>query len=330
MWSVDINRRRYRTQKPFVISRGEKSAAEQIEVTITDGTLRGRGACVPYRHYGETLASVENQISNLRLEGIGSLTPETLKTRLSPGAARNAIDAALWDFQAQKTGKSVHELLGIAAPEPMPSAITISAGSPDAMALEAKRRKAFPILKVKLAGDSNDGARLDGVHAAHPQAQLIADANECLDPCHLEQLCDLESWAAVSIVEQPVSAGEDSALAGFAFREKLCADESFHNDAGRLSDIESVYGWVNVKLDKTGGLTAAYALIRQIRQQTNLKIMIGCMLGSSLAMAPAFLLSPLADLIDLDGPLLLAEDDPDGFQYENAVMAPAALWGVPR
>jgi len=330
MVCIDIKRRRYRTRKPFVIARGEKSVAEQIEVTITDGPRSGRGACVPYRHYGETLGSVESQIAELRSEGLKSLTPEALLTHLPAGAARNAVDAALWDLEVQKTGKSAHELLGVTAPAPMATAVTISAGSPETMSLEAARLKAFPILKVKLAGDGDDGARLDGVHAAHPHAQLIADANEALNRHALERLCDYESWPAVAIVEQPVPAGGDKALAGFPFRERLCADESFHNDAWRLSDIQSVYGWVNVKLDKTGGLTAALALIREIRQRTNLNIMIGCMLGSSQAMAPAFLLSPLADVIDLDGPLLLAEDDPGGFQYDNALMAPAALWGVPR
>ncbi|PLX45313.1 MAG: dipeptide epimerase [Hyphomicrobiales bacterium] len=314
----------------FTISRGSKSAAETITATITDGAHQGRGECVPYARYGETLDGVLEAIRALaaQMEG-GRLTRADLARRLAPGAALNALDCALWELEARKSGQPVWKLAGLAPPQPVLTAYTISLGAPDDMA-RAARRAARPLLKLKLGG-AGDTERLCAVRAAVPEARLIADANEAWREDDLPALLEVAAETGIELIEQPLPAGRDAALADIPRKVPVCADESVHQSAD-LAALAGRYDAVNIKLDKAGGLTGALALAEAARRQ-GFTIMIGCMVGTSLAMAPAFLLAPLAAYVDLDGPLLLAKDRADPFQYDGSLMhpPPPGLWGnAPR
>jgi L-alanine-DL-glutamate epimerase-like enolase superfamily enzyme len=249
-----------------------------------------------------------------------------LHTLLPPGAARNAIDCALWDLAAKRSGVPAHVLAGVAPPVPVATAFTISVGAPDEMARAAALARARPLLKIKLSGEG-DAARLVAVRAAAPDATLIVDANEAWAEAGLERNLEACAEAGVALVEQPLPAGQDSALAQIEHIVPICADESVHDRTG-LEDLRARYDAINVKLDKTGGLTEALALVKQA-EGLGFELMIGCMVASSLAMAPALLLTAHARFVDLDGPLLLARDRPDGLHYEGSIVHPPAgeLWG---
>ncbi|MGH6841521.1 MAG: N-acetyl-D-Glu racemase DgcA [Methylocella sp.] len=310
----------------FAIARGAKTEAVVVVAAIEDGAFRGRGESVPYARYGETVDSVLAQIESVRSHIEAGADCARLQTLLPPGAARNAIDCALWDLAAKRSGVPAHVLAGVAPPRPVTTAFTISVGTPDEMAKAAAKARARPLLKIKLAGE-DDAARLKAVRAAAPDATLIVDANEAWAETGLERILEACAEAGVALVEQPLAAGEDSALEKIEHIVPICADESIHDRSG-LEDLRSRYDAINVKLDKTGGLTEALALVKQA-QNLGFELMIGCMVASSLAMAPALLLAAQARFVDLDGPLLLARDRPDGLLYEGSIVHPPArqLWG---
>jgi L-alanine-DL-glutamate epimerase-like enolase superfamily enzyme len=309
----------------FTISRGAKTEAAVIVVEIADGEIRGRGECVPYARYGESIQSVSWQIEKLEHEIAAGMDRGQLQSALPAGAARNAIDCALWDFEAKAAGKRTTEIAGIARLAPVTTAFTLGLDTPENMAAAA-RRSARPVLKLKLGGDG-DPERLRAIRTAAPEAALIADVNEGWTAANLEKNLRACAEANVSLVEQPLPAGEDELLRSIERRVPICADESFH-DRGSFAAIEDKYDAVNIKLDKTGGLTEAL-LAAEEAERRGLAIMIGCMVATSLAMAPALLLAPRAKFIDLDGPLLLAKDREDGLRYEGSTVFPPepALWG---
>lgn len=309
----------------FTISRGAKTEADVVVATVSDGTLSGRGECVPYARYGETISGVAAAAGALdgKLE-----TRARLAEQLAPGAARNALDCALWDLEAKQSGRSAAALTGIAAPAPLTTCYTVSLGTPEAMARAAAAAVArgLPLIKLKLAG-AGDAERLQAVRAACPSARLVADANEAWTEAMLPSLMAAADAARIELVEQPLPAGRDAALARLARSVPVCADESLHTRAD-LPNLASRYDAVNVKLDKAGGLTEALALVEAARA-LGLKVMVGCMVATSLAMAPAVLAAQDADWVDLDGPLLLARDRSPALRYEGALVFPPepGLWG---
>ena len=306
----------------FVISRGAKTEAHVIVATAGDGLVVGRGEAVPYARYGET---IEAALAAIRtLPTIGSR--QDLERALPPGAARNAVDCALWDFEAKRSGRRAHALAGLSEPQPVTTCYTLSLDEPEAMAERARAVRHLPILKLKLGGEG-DAARMAAVRAARPDARLVADANEAWTPDDVERLLTAAAAARVELVEQPLAAGADEILARMPHPVPVCADESVHL-AVDLPRLAGRYEAVNIKLDKAGGLTQALALAAAAHA-SGLKIMVGCMVATSLAMAPAFLLAQRADWVDLDGPLLLARDRAHGLAYRDGVITPPSpeLWG---
>ncbi len=310
----------------FVIARGAKTEARVVTVTITADDAVGRGECVPYARYGETVESVVAAIESVRPAIEAAPNRPALQALLAAGAARNAIDCALWDHEAKQTGVPAFARAGVVRSEPVTTAFTISVDTPDAMAAAAARAAARPLLKIKLAG-AGDRDRLAAVRAAAPQATLIVDANEAWTPTDLEPMMALCADLRVALVEQPLPAGEDAPLAEFAHFVPVCADESVHDRNG-LAALRTRYDAVNIKLDKTGGLTEALAVAAEA-EALGFQLMVGCMVGTSLAMAPALMLAGRAAFVDLDGPLLLAQDRPGGLTYEGSTIMPARtdLWG---
>lgn len=308
--------------EPFVISRGAKTVAEVVVATVTQDGAEGRGECVPYVRYGESVASVLAAIARAG-EAAGGGDPRAF---LPAGAARNAVDCALWDLFAKRTGQSVAGILAGGALRPVETCFTLSLGTPEAMAEKARRVPQQSILKLKLGG-AGDAQRMATVRRARPDARLVADANEAWTETLLGPLLDAAAEARVELIEQPLPAGADAALAEIARPVPVCADESAHtaDDVGRLAGR---YDAVNIKLDKAGGLTAALDMAKAARGAA-LRIMTGCMVASSLAMAPALILAQDADWVDLDGPLLLARDRPHAIRIAGGIVAPpsAALWG---
>lgn len=310
----------------FTISRGTKTEAQVITCTISEGGHTGRGECVPYARYGETLEAVLADIGAMAPAIAAGLTRETLQKAMKPGAARNAVDCALWDLEAKRSGVSVARRLLSAPPRPLVTAYTLSLGEPEAMAARAAENAHRPLLKVKV-GTGDDEARIRAVRAAAPHSRIILDANEGWPEETLAHHLAICAECGVALVEQPLPAGRDAALAHVERKVAICADESVHT-GGDLSALRGLYDAINIKLDKTGGLTEALALKRQA-QALGFRIMAGCMVGSSLAMAPALLLAQDADFVDLDGPLLLARDRSPSLTYEGSLVHPpqAALWG---
>lgn len=309
----------------FAISRGSKTSAETVRVTLTGGSLTGRGESVPYARYDETVRSVLDEIEAVRGEIEAGISREALQSLMKPGAARCAVDCALWDLEAKKAGKPVWQLAGLPEPRPVETAVTISLDTPEAMA-EAARKAPGSLLKVKAAG----AGALDcigAVHGARPDARLIVDANEGLAPADLPGLVKAAARMGVVLVEQPFPAGKDDALMRRPGAIAICADESAHTSAD-IQMLARSYDAVNVKLDKAGGLTEALAMVRAARG-AGMGVMVGCMVAGSLSMAPAVLLAQLADAADLDGPIWLAGDIEGGLAYEGGMVSPpdAALWG---
>ncbi len=309
----------------FSISRGSRTEAHVVEVELHADGFCGRGECLPYARYGESIESVLQQIESLQ-NGLADLDNNTLQERLPPGAARNAVDCALWDLKAKHSGQPVWQLLGLPAPTPLTTAYTLPLEQPEAMQAKATREAHRPLLKIKLGGEE-DMARLEAVRKGAPTARLIVDANEGWDLALYQSLAPHLIKLGVDLVEQPLPAAKDQALLGIDRPVPLCADESCH-DRASLVDLQGKYDFINIKLDKTGGLTEALAL-RDAAQRSNLGIMVGCMVASSLAMAPAMLVAEGTRYVDLDGPLLLAEDRPEGLHYTGSKIAPAStkLWG---
>jgi len=310
----------------FAISRGSKREALVVTTKITDSEFEGHGESVPYSRYGETVESVLAQLEGVREKLSGLKDPRDLSLFLPRGAARNTLDAALWDYFAKASGRPVYSLLGLSKPAPVNTAYTISLGTAEEMAQNARNQAQRPLLKIKL-GTGTDEERLRAVRSAAPNAQLIVDANEGWNRTNVFSNIGLCHELGVSLVEQPLPEAEDEFLESFSHAVPLCADESIH-DREDLPRLMKRYEAINVKLDKTGGLTEAIALIQAARK-LNFKIMVGCMVGSSLAMAPAHLLTQFADFVDLDGPLLLSQDRSPNIQYQlSKMLAPEpSLWG---
>ena len=310
-------------KRPFVISRGSKVAAEVVVVRIKGDGFTGQGEAVPYGRYGETVKSVIAQLQELT----GSEDRRSINSLLAPGAARNALDCAFWDLEAKLTGVSASALAGMGSLSQVMSAFTLSLGSPDEMAQQAVEASRLGLLKLKLGGGLEDEARMRAVRAARPDARLIADANEAWTVDELVQLSLCAQELGFEMIEQPLAAGQDDALSDFSSDIAICADESVHT-ADDLAGLVSRYKAVNIKLDKAGGLTQALVMVKQAREM-GFKIMIGSMVGTSLAVSPALLLAQGADWVDLDGPLLLKEDRPFGLAIKDGFIAPplSALWG---
>jgi L-Ala-D/L-Glu epimerase len=310
----------------FTISRGSKNAAEVVVAELTDGRFSGRGECTPYPRYGETVSGVATAIANCAGDIARGLDRKALQRLLPAGAARNALDCAFIDLEAKRAGLPAHELLGTAPPRPRVTAYTISFGSPEQMAHAAAIAAARPLLKIKLGG-AGDFERIAAVRRAAPAAELIVDANEGWRPDNLDANLAACAAAGVTLVEQPLPAREDGALATIARTVPVCADESLH-DRATLGRLAGKYDAVNIKLDKAGGLTEALALAADAHA-LGFELMVGCMVATSLAIAPAMLVAVTARVVDLDGPLLLAEDRPDGLRFDGSTVHPAspALWG---
>lgn len=307
----------------FAIARGEKRVAQVIVAEVGDGRARGRGECVPYARYGEEVAGVHAAILAQR---DAPADRRRLQERMPAGAARNALDCALWDYAAKHQATTAAQLAGLAPLRPLTTAYTIGLDSPQAMAARAAEAAArMPLLKLKLAG-VGDGERLRRVRAACPGVRLIADANEAWSEAMLDELMEEAAAAGVELIEQPLPAGADDALA----RPRpvpVCADESVHTRAD-LARLVGRYDAVNIKLDKAGGLTEALLLAEEARAR-GFRIMTGCMVATSLAMAPAMLVAQHAEWVDLDGPLLLAGDRVPALTYQGACVLPPPpeLWG---
>jgi L-Ala-D/L-Glu epimerase len=310
----------------FAISRGAKTEAVTVVAEVSQDGLVGRGECVPYPRYGETAKATLGALEGLKEVVAQGLDRLALQARLPPGAARNALDCALHDLEAKRSGRRIWALLGRVEPAPCVTAYTISLGSVEVMAAATAKAAHRSLLKIKLGGEG-DEARIAAVRRAAPKAELIVDANESWTASNLEPNLDACAAAGVTLVEQPLPAHRDELLAKIRRPIAVCADESVH-DRKSLEGLRERYDAVNIKLDKTGGLTEALAMADAARA-LGFEIMVGCMVATSLSMAPAMLLTPLARVVDLDGPLLLARDRDRGLRYHGSLVYPpeAALWG---
>ncbi|SMH40792.1 N-acetyl-D-Glu racemase DgcA [Maritimibacter sp. HL-12] len=319
---LTVNQERFALAEVFTISRGSKSEAAVLTVRAEDAGAAGWGECVPYARYDETLESVRAEIKALPER----FSRAELQGLLPAGAARNAVDCALWDLEAKQAGKRAWELAGLPAPGPEITAFTLSLGTAEEMRAKAAANAHRPLLKIKL-GTPDDMPRLEAVRAGAPKSRIIVDANEGWTAEAYADLAPHLIRLGVELVEQPLPAGADDMLAEIARPLPVCADESCH-DRASLPALRGKYDVINIKLDKTGGLTEALAL-RDAARAEGFRVMVGCMVGSSLAMAPAVLVAQGAMVTDLDGPLLLAEDRPHGLRYDAAGVHPpeAALWG---
>jgi L-alanine-DL-glutamate epimerase-like enolase superfamily enzyme len=323
---LDARIERWPIAGSFTISRGAKTEAVTVVAEVSRGDRTGRGECVPYPRYGETPEETLAALKSMQEPVARGLDRQALQAAMPAGAARNALDCALLDLEAKIAGQRVWNLLGRPAPRACTTAYTISLGTPEAMAAATAKAAQRPLLKIKLGGDG-DGARIAAVRTAAPESELIVDANEAWTSDNLAQRLAECAEAGVTLVEQPLPAGQDEALARIRRPLAVCADESVH-DRSSLAGLRERYDAVNIKLDKTGGLTEALAMA-DAAQALGFEIMIGCMVATSLAMAPAMLLAEQARFVDLDGPLLLARDREAGLRYDGSLVYPpdAALWG---
>lgn len=323
---LNVRHDRLRLSRPFRISRGTKTEANVIVVSVAQGDAEGWGEGVPYARYGETIASAMADVTRARFAIEGGATREELLGILPPGAARNAIDCALWDLESLVSGVDVAHRIGVPAPAPMASALTITIDTPEAMGRAADKMADYPLLKIKVDAQE-PAARINAVRAAAPDATLIVDPNESWDRDLVERMQPVLAEARVALLEQPVPANADAWLADFTPLVSICADESVHV-ASDLAHVAERYQAVNVKLDKAGGLTEALALAHASRGM-GLGLMTGCMVSSSLSIAPALFVARMSDHVDLDGPLWLAEDRVGGVRDDHGVLTPPVrgFWG---
>ena len=310
----------------FTIARGSRTEAVVVVATIEEGGVRGRGECVPYARYGKSVESVSALIAAQADAVAAGASRQDLLGRVPAGAARNALDCALWDLEAKRAGEPAWRIAGLSEPTPATTAYTLSLGDPETMEAAARKAAHRPLLKVKLGGEG-DPARIAAVRRGAPQSRLIVDANEAWRPDTIEGNLTACVDAGVVLIEQPLPAGDDALLAAIDRTIPICADESLHDRAG-LDALARRYDAINIKLDKAGGLTEAILLAQEARTR-GFQLMIGCMVGTSLAMAPAMLLAAEAAFVDLDGPLLLARDREPALRYEGSVVHPPLpeLWG---
>ena len=324
--TLDVRIERFPIAGSFTISRGAKTEAVTVVAELRQGGRAGRGECVPYPRYGETPEETLKALEAIREAVSEGFDRQALQTAMPAGAARNALDCAFVDLEAKSSGRRAWELLGRPAPQACTTAYTISLGSPDAMSTATAKAAHRPLLKIKLGGDG-DGERIAAVRRAAPESELIVDANEAWTPSDLERNLAACAQARVTLVEQPLPSGWDDMLGRIRRPVRVCADESVH-DRKSLEGLRGRYDVVNIKLDKTGGLTEALAMA-DAAKALGFDIMVGCMVATSLAMAPAMLLTPQARFVDLDGPLLLVRDRDHGLHYDGSLVHPpdAALWG---
>jgi L-alanine-DL-glutamate epimerase-like enolase superfamily enzyme len=310
----------------FTISRGAKTQASVVVAELNDGANRGRGECVPYGRYGETVEGVANAIAAMAAAVAEGLDRANLQQAMTLGAARNALDCAFWDLAAKRAARPVHELAGLPPPLPLATAYTISLATPAEMAAQAAVASSRALLKIKLGG-GGDPERIAAVRRVAPRCELIVDANEGWTQQNLTENLAACAAAGVTLIEQPLPDGRDDVLSAFRHPIPIWADESVHARAS-LPALAKKYDAVNIKLDKAGGLTEALAMVEDA-ERLGFSVMAGCMVATSLAMAPAMLVAQRARVVDLDGPLLLARDRPDGLLYEGSLVHPPtpALWG---
>jgi L-alanine-DL-glutamate epimerase-like enolase superfamily enzyme len=320
--TLDVAAETWPLKSAFVIARGAKTEARVVSVRVSDGTASGRGECVPYARYGETVEGVIRAIVSA-----GPISERAaLQAAMAPGAARNALDCALWDLEAKQSGHGAAALAGVGPLHPLETCFTLSLGAAGEMADAARAVPHLKLLKLKLGG-AGDPERMRAVRSARPDARLVADANESWSAGELVPFLAAAAEAKIELIEQPLPAGADDALAAIPHPVPVCADESAHTSAG-IGALRDRYDAVNIKLDKAGGLTEALLMAAAARA-AGLRIMVGCMVATSLSMAPAFILAQQADWVDLDGPLLLAKDREHGLVIEAGIVQPPlpALWG---
>jgi L-alanine-DL-glutamate epimerase-like enolase superfamily enzyme len=321
-----VVRQSWKLAQPFAISRGSRTVAEVVVAEISDGDARGRGECVPYPRYGESVDGVVRALEAMVGAVFSGLDRAELQAAMPPGAARNALDAAFWQLDAGRANCSVAALAGLGPLHPVVTAYTLSLDTPERMGAAAATHRDRPLLKLKLTGDG-DVERVEAVRRAAPASRLIVDANEGWAERHLIEVMPVLAGLGVELIEQPLPAGADDALAHVPHSIPVCADESCHTSAD-LDRLAGKYDAINIKLDKTGGLTEALALAAEARRR-GFTIMVGCMIGTSLSMAPAMLVAQQATIVDLDAPLLLASDRAHGMRYDGSTLYPPepALWG---
>jgi L-alanine-DL-glutamate epimerase-like enolase superfamily enzyme len=325
VFTIEAQEEIWPLKEPFRISRGSRTEARVVAVTVTDGKQVGHGEAVPIKRYKQSIASVLAQIESVK--SVPDLDRHLVQKLLPAGAARNALDCALWDLEAKNSGKRVWELANMPIVEQVDTSFTISLDAPEKMAAGAKAAAALPIVKLKLGGNDLDLARVEAVREAAPNTRLLIDANESWSPEHYRKIVSALKKLDVDLIEQPFPADADQVLETLDHPIPICADESCHTTVD-LPRLKNRYEAVNVKLDKTGGLTEALRLCERAREN-GFKLLIGCMVGTSLGMAPARLLASAADYVDLDGPLLLARDRENGLAYTNGrIGLPSSqLWG---
>jgi L-alanine-DL-glutamate epimerase-like enolase superfamily enzyme len=322
---IDAREETWPLSKPFRISRGTRTEARVVVVIVTDGPHTGRGEGVPIRRYNQTPASVLAEIESIK--STPDLNRQHLQKLLPPGAARNAVDCALWDLEAKISDKRAWQLANISIAPEVETTFTISLDTPEAMAAAAKAVAKLPLLKLKLGGDQADLARVDAVRAVAPKARLLVDANESWTAGHYRHVVPSLAELGVELIEQPFPADADDILETLDHPIPVCADESCHTTTD-LPRLKNRYEAINIKLDKTGGLTEALLLADGARQ-ASFKLLIGCMVCTSLGIAPARVLADAADWIDLDGAVLLSRDREQGFAYKNGTLGLPSrqLWG---
>jgi L-alanine-DL-glutamate epimerase-like enolase superfamily enzyme len=324
--AIEAHEQSWPLDKPFRISRGARTEARVVVVTVTDGRHTGRGEAAPIRRYNQSPGSVLAQIESIK-KSAHHLDRQQLQKLLPAGAARNALDCALWDVEAKISGKRAWELTSIPLADEIETSFTISLDTPAAMAAAAKANATAPILKLKLSGDDLDLARVEAVRGSAPVARLLIDANESWTPDHYCNVVPSLRQFGIELIEQPFPADADKVLETLDRPIPVCADESCHTTAD-LSLLTNRYEMLNVKLDKTGGLTEALLLTEHARK-AGFKLLLGCMVCTSLGIAPARLLASAVDYVDLDGPLLLAGDRHHAVPYANGRIGlpPRELWG---
>ena len=311
----------------FRISRGTRKVSDVLMVEVNDGNYVGRGECFPYARYGEDIDSVQKQLNSVRSEIEHGLDRQALLNVLAPGAARNAVDCALWDLEAKRAGVRVWDLADLPAPEPVTTVYTLGVDEPAIMGERARENSDRPRLKLKMTGDGADLERVRNIHKNAPNARLVVDANEGWSIEQYLEYAPQFKELGVEMIEQPLPSTDDEQLRGVDRSIPVCADESCH-DRATLPALVGKYDMINIKLDKTGGLTEALNL-RDAAMKQGLSIMVGCMIGTSLAMAPGILVAQAATIVDLDGPLLLAEDRNPGLSFTGSIIHPPEprLWG---
>ena len=326
-YSLTIHTEAWPLAGAFRISRGTRKVSDVLMVEVNDGNYVGRGECFPYARYGEDIDSVQKQLNSVRSEIEHGLDRQALLNVLAPGAARNAVDCALWDLEAKRAGVRVWDLADLPAPEPVTTVYTLGVDEPAIMGERARENSDRPRLKLKMTGDGADLERVRNIHKNAPNARLVVDANEGWTIEQYLEYAPQFKELGVEMIEQPLPSTDDEQLRGVDRSIPVCADESCH-DRATLKSLVGKYDMINIKLDKTGGLTEALNL-RDAALKQGLSIMVGCMIGTSLAMAPGILVAQAATIVDLDGPLLLAEDRNPGLSFTGSIIHPPEprLWG---